>query len=102
MQLQVVFPFQGLWRTVLWTLRKYFMDIFIVDDVQIYRNTISIASPLRIDIPTIIVMSAYKENDDNYNNYDQIPLTDPTTPPINAEDVSVTSNTSAMIRFYRL
>jgi hypothetical protein len=47
------------------------MDIFIVDDVQIYRNIISIASPLRIDIPTIIIMSAYNENDDNYNNYDQ-------------------------------
>ena len=43
----------------------------IVDNVQIYRNIIIIASPLRINIPTIIVMSAYKENDDNYKNYDQ-------------------------------
>jgi hypothetical protein len=32
----------------------------------------------------------------------RIPLTDPATPPINAEDVSVTSNTSAMNRFNRL
>jgi hypothetical protein len=47
------------------------MDIFIVDNAQIYRNIIIIASPLRTNIPTIIVMSAYKENDDNYNNYDQ-------------------------------
>ena len=48
------------------------MDIFIVDNVQIYRNIIIIASPLRIlHIHTIIVMSAHKENDDNYNNYDQ-------------------------------
>jgi hypothetical protein len=29
------------------------------------------ASSLRIDIPTIIVMSAHKENDDHNNNYDQ-------------------------------
>ena len=47
------------------------MDIFTVDNVQIYRNTIIIASPLRINIPTIIVLSAHKENDDNYKNYDQ-------------------------------
>jgi hypothetical protein len=47
------------------------MDIFIVDNAQIYRNIIIIACPLRIDIPTIIVMSAYKEYDDNYKNYDQ-------------------------------
>ena len=47
------------------------MDIFIVDNVQIYRNIIIIASPLRINIPTIIIMSAHKENDDNYTNYDQ-------------------------------
>jgi hypothetical protein len=46
------------------------MDIFIVDNFQIYRNIISIASSLHINIPTTIVMSAYKEND-NYNNYDQ-------------------------------
>ena len=46
------------------------MDIFIVDNAQIYRNIIIIASPLRIIIPTIIVMFAYKEND-NYKNYDQ-------------------------------
>ena len=47
------------------------MYIFIVDNVQNYRNIIIIASPLRINIPTFIVMSAYKENDDNYKNYDQ-------------------------------
>ena len=47
------------------------MDIFIVDNAQIYRNIFIIASPLRIIIPTIIVMSAYKENDNNYKNYDQ-------------------------------
>jgi hypothetical protein len=47
------------------------MDIFIVDNVQIYRNIIIIASPLRTHIPIIIVMSAHKENDDNYKNYDQ-------------------------------
>ena len=47
------------------------MDIFIVDNVQIYRNIIIIARPLRINIPTIIVMSAYKENDESYKNYDQ-------------------------------
>jgi hypothetical protein len=39
----------------------------MVDYVQI----IIIVSPLRINIPTIIAMSAYKENDDNYTNYDQ-------------------------------
>jgi hypothetical protein len=32
----------------------------------------------------------------------RIPLADPTTPPINPEDVSVKSNTSAMFRFNRL
>jgi hypothetical protein len=32
----------------------------------------------------------------------RIPVTDPATPPINAGDVSVTSNTSAMIIFNRL
>ena len=47
------------------------MDIFIVGNVQIYRNVFIIASPLRINIPTIIVMSAHKQNDDNYKNYDQ-------------------------------
>jgi hypothetical protein len=47
------------------------MDIFIVDNVQIYSNLIIFASPLSIDIPTIIVMSAHKDNDDNYKNYDQ-------------------------------
>jgi hypothetical protein len=47
------------------------MDIFIVDNVKIYRNIIIIASPLRINIPTIIVMSAHKENDESYKNYDQ-------------------------------
>ena len=47
------------------------MDIFIVDNIQIYRNIFSIASPLRMHIPTISAMSAYKENDDNYKNYDQ-------------------------------
>ena len=73
MKFQAVFLIQGLRRTflVLWTFRKYFTDIFIVDNVQIYRNIISIASPLRIAIHTIIAMSAYEENDDNYNNYDQ-------------------------------
>ena len=40
-------------------------------NAQIYRNIISIASPLRINIPTIIAMSAHKENDNNYKNYDQ-------------------------------
>ena len=47
------------------------MDIFIVDNAQIYRNIIIIARPLRINIPTIIVISAYKENDESYKNYDQ-------------------------------
>ena len=56
---------------VLWIFRKYFADIFIVDYVQIYRNMIIIASPLRMHIPTFIAMSAYNENDDNYKNYDQ-------------------------------
>ena len=47
------------------------MDIFIVDNGQIYCNIIIIASPLRTNKPTIIVMSAHKENDNNYKNYDQ-------------------------------
>ena len=76
-----------------------FMYMFIVDNVQIYHNIIIIASPLRINIPTIIVMSAYKENDDNYNNYDQDTTNRSCNTTKNVEDVSVLSNTSGMIRF---
>ena len=57
------------------TLSEHFLSpiekSYNLSNVQIYCDIISIASPLRINIPTIIAMSAHKENDNNYKNYDQ-------------------------------